>query len=230
MKPIFSGEHVGRMTLDQDIMNSPEDLYNFMAAFSVKEWRRANHYNDFKVCSVIPAFDANEDGSFSGSHPKLLSATNYRPDPASERRKNLADIRVCAEQALIDEAAHDGDTLVGVMFSRGPEEHKPIEGCRPEMKSLHLCRECRGRLLSRTSPDLLVVTFAGVSLEPIEALTLRQMIEFHDFHGEYPAQVDGQSPREVAISALASLKHFIPFRKSGFQMPMRVLPVGRRSQ
>lgn len=228
MKPIYNGEHVGRMTLRPEIMNDPETLFDFMAMFSLVEWQKAEHYNGFRVSAVAPAYDSDEDNSNTGLHPKLLSATNYRPNPTT--RQGLGDVRVCAEQALIDNAVHVGDTLLGVMFTRGPEDLKPIEGCRPEMESLHLCRPCRGRLLGNTSPNLLIVTFAGVSLEPVEALTLRQMIEFHDFSGEYPRLSDGVTPRETAVKALANGRNIINMNGPTPNKPRRLLPKGQRTQ
>ena len=89
-------------------------------------------------------------------------------------------VRVCAEQNLIDNGLEVGDTLQGVMFIRMSKAADPFEGNK-ETEAPHFCGICRGRALPIVGPKLVVVSFLGDGLVPIEAISIQQQIEHHDF-------------------------------------------------
>lgn len=207
MKPVFHSEFVGRTTIEPEIMADPARLLSYLTFDSMRVLNKGQeqHYEGYGVSTVAPVFD-------SEGNPKILSASNYRPDPKLHREGQ--DIRVCAEQALIDNALHEGDISAGVLVVRGPRPNpkKPIVGCR-EMKTLHLCRPCRGRLLGVVGPELLIVTFVDDAPEPEEEFTLGAGINYHDLMGDYPGMPKNQSARDVAVNALGNLKNLNPVSK-----------------
>ena len=200
MKPVFTDELVRRTTIEQEIMNDPERLLAYIAVTSLAVLAQAKesrvHYRDFVVSAVAPVYDKE-------NNPKILAASNYRPRNNSAPNR---DIRVCAEQALIDNSVHEDDLTIGALFVRGPkpDPNKLIEGCREGMRSLHLCRPCRGRVLETFDPELSIVTFIDEDPEPSEAMTLGQMLGYHDVMTDYPELPAGKSARDVALEVLSN--------------------------
>ena len=220
MKPIWQGELVNRTTVEQDLMLDPERLLTYVTvrSLTVMIEARQRHYEGYGVSAVAPVYD--NDG-----HSKILAASNYRPNP--DEAPN--DTRVCAEQALIDNSIHEGDLSLGVLFVRGPkpDPDKPIVGCREGVRSLHLCRPCRARVLDVVGPQLLIVTFNDEDPEPTEAITLSQMLGYHDVGNVYPELPDNKTARDVAIEALTNLSDLTMLKKPA--QSHRVIKAGDRN-
>lgn len=206
MKPVFHGEFVERTTISSEMLADPERMLAYIAvrSLSIALMGRERHYNGFGVAAIAPVFD-------SEMNPKILAASNYRPDP----EQNSLDTRVCAEQALIDNSVHEGDMSIGVLFLRGPkpDPNKPIVGCREGAKSLHLCRPCRARMLDVVGPDLLIVTFNDDEAEPSEAMTLGQMLGYHDVGNIYPELPDDKTARDITLDVLGEVNELILLKK-----------------
>lgn len=184
---------MGRTTLSPDAAQDADLLFNSLVHASILAFRQAEHYDDFAVSAVLPAWDGM--GFF-----KILSGANYKPKKYI--KGDSIDVRVCAESALLQHAAHKDDLSGGVIFVRGPKELREVEGNRPS-ESLHPCINCRPKLKRALGNELVVVTFNGENVEPREAFTITQMIDYHDKDGEYPQAPIGMSVKEFTLAALA---------------------------
>lgn len=186
------------------MISNPEQLLDYAAQRTLDLVVEAEqrHYGAFGVTSAIPVMDAED-------HLKLLAATNYRPSSA-------LNTRVCSEQALIDNAFHDGDLSLGFGFARGqkPRAERPIEGCLDGMRTLHLCRPCRIRFFDVVGPDFLMIMFNDDEPEPTEALTVGQMIGYHDLEEDYPELPLAKTARDVALDSIKDFRnHLRPLKR-----------------
>ncbi|MCA9323829.1 hypothetical protein KC992_01875 [Candidatus Saccharibacteria bacterium] len=186
-------ERYTRTTVPEFASVDPGALYDLSVFMSMQALGLGIHYGNKFVSAVAPAIEKGPD-----SHSlKMLAAGNFKPVKDTEGEEY---VRVCAEQNLIDNALRVDDELLGVLFVRTSWDGSGLEGTN-EHADFCLCRPCRGRTMSVFDPTkLVIVTFVGSeSTVPVEATTLQQQIEHHDFGKPKQVLATGADVRDFIV-------------------------------
>ena len=212
-------ERYCRTTVPQDFANDPSALYDLCTFTSKTALGLAYHYSGKHISTVLPLWDDGSQSEYGNPILKTVSTGNVKP--VVEEKEDDRYTRVCSEQNAIDNGLMVGDLLVGFGFIRSEKALEQYEGNK-KTEAPHLCRPCRVRALPVFGGNMVIVSFVGDSDIPIEASTIRQQIEHHDFGEPLEGVARGREVKEYIVEEVfRQKKHmrrveslpFIPSRK-----------------
>ncbi len=203
LQPAHSFERFNRTTAPQSFAEDPSALYDLCVFTSNTALSLSYHYSGKLLSTVLPLWDDGRHSEYGTPMLKLVSAGNFKP--FQEDTEDEKYTRVCSEQNAIDNGLRIGDLLMGAGFIRSEKPLERYEG-NNETDAPHLCKPCRGRALPVFGGDLVVVSFVGNSNIPIEATTIRQQIEHHDFGEPLEVVARGEEVKEYIVEEVFKKK------------------------
>lgn len=189
-------ESYSRGSFPHGLIERPEILYDLCVDASVSGLGLSYHYNEKNVSAVAPLWDNGSDSDGGQPILKYVVAGSFKP--VKEEEEDDEYVRVCAEQNFIDNGLVIGDTLLGAMFVRMSKRADPFEGNK-ETEAPHFCKPCRDRAFPIFGGGLVVVSFIGDGIVPIEATTIQQQKDHHDYGKPLKVLASGLEVREFVI-------------------------------
>ncbi len=194
-------EQYMRTTIPQRIADDPEQLYDLGVFASLSALDLSYHYSGKHIGVSMPIFGSTEGQLFTDLVPKMVYAGSYKP--TKELHPDDAYTRVCAEQNLIDNGLVVGDIHMGVLFLRSRFILEDVEGSK-DAQAPSLCQPCRIRTLPVFKKSLVVVSFVGESLEPVQAVTLGAMVRHQDLEETLQTEAEGPEVKDFVVNRVLS--------------------------